>query len=51
LLELLWSRATIHPWHYGMESDVTASRDAGFAEHLTKPALDAANRRVSSSDD
>jgi len=40
---------------YGMESDVTASRDAGFAEHLTKPvdlaALDAAIRRVSSSGD
>ena len=26
---------------YGMESDVTASREAGFAEHLTKP-VDAA---------
>ncbi len=35
---------------YGMEADVAASRDAGFAEHLTKPvdfaALDAAIRRV-----
>jgi CheY-like chemotaxis protein len=35
---------------YGMESDITASREAGFAEHLTKPvdlaALDAAIRRV-----
>jgi CheY-like chemotaxis protein len=35
---------------YGMESDVAASRDAGFDEHLTKPvdvlALDAAIRRV-----
>ena len=38
---------------YGMESDIEASRDAGFAEHLTKPvdlaALDAAIRRVSRS--
>ncbi|MDQ3439852.1 MAG: PAS domain S-box protein [Planctomycetota bacterium] len=38
---------------YGMESDVTASRDAGFAEHLTKPvdlaALQAAIHRVASS--
>ena len=38
---------------YGMESDIAASRDAGFAEHLTKPvdlaALDAAIRRVSRS--
>ena len=37
---------------YGMESDVTASRDAGFAEHLTKPvdlaALEAAIRRLGS---
>lgn len=35
---------------YGMESDITASRDAGFAEHLTKPvdltALQAAIQRV-----
>ena len=35
---------------YGMESDIAASRAAGFAEHLTKPvdfaALDAAIRRV-----
>ena len=35
---------------YGMESDIAASREAGFAEHLTKPvdlaALDAAIRRV-----
>src|SRR5205085_8476022 len=35
---------------YGMESDVTASRDAGFAEHLTKPVdldmLDRAIRRL-----
>jgi signal transduction histidine kinase/CheY-like chemotaxis protein len=35
---------------YGMESDVTASREAGFAEHLTKPvdlaALQAAIHRV-----
>lgn len=35
---------------YGMESDISASRDAGFAEHLTKPvdlpALDAAIRRI-----
>ena len=38
---------------YGMESDVAASRDAGFAVHLTKPvdlsALEAAMRRVSES--
>jgi PAS domain S-box-containing protein len=37
---------------YGMESDIAASRAAGFTEHLTKPvdlaALDAAIRRVSS---
>jgi PAS domain S-box-containing protein len=37
---------------YGMESDVAASRDAGFTEHLTKPvdlaALEAAIRRVAS---
>ena len=36
---------------YGMESDVAASRDAGFAEHLTKPvdlaSLEGAIRRVS----
>ena len=35
---------------YGMESDVVASRDAGFTEHLTKPvdlgALQAAIHRV-----
>jgi CheY-like chemotaxis protein len=35
---------------YGMESDIIASREAGFAEHLTKPvdlaALDGAIRRV-----
>jgi CheY-like chemotaxis protein len=35
---------------YGMESDVAASREAGFTEHLTKPvdlaALEAAIRRV-----
>jgi signal transduction histidine kinase/CheY-like chemotaxis protein len=35
---------------YGMESDVRASHDAGFADHLTKPvdlaALDAAIARV-----
>ena len=35
---------------YGMESDIAASREAGFAEHLTKPvdmaALEAAIRRV-----
>jgi CheY-like chemotaxis protein len=35
---------------YGMESDVAASREAGFAEHLTKPvdlsALQAAIHRV-----
>jgi PAS domain S-box-containing protein len=35
---------------YGMESDVVASRDAGFAEHLTKPvdlaALQGAIHRV-----
>ncbi len=35
---------------YGMESDVAASREAGFAEHLTKPvdlaALQAAIQRV-----
>ena len=35
---------------YGMETDVRASRDAGFAEHLTKPidvaALEAAVHRV-----
>jgi CheY-like chemotaxis protein len=35
---------------YGMESDITASREAGFAEHLTKPvdlmALEAAIQRV-----
>lgn len=34
----------------GMDSDIAASRDAGFAEHLTKPvdlaALDAAIRRT-----
>ena len=38
---------------YGMESNIAASRQAGFAEHLTKPvdlaALDAAIRRVSGS--
>jgi CheY-like chemotaxis protein len=38
---------------YGMESDIAASRAAGFAEHLTKPvdlaALDAAIRRVTTS--
>jgi CheY-like chemotaxis protein len=36
---------------YGMESDIAASRDAGFVEHLTKPvdlgALQAAIHRVS----
>jgi CheY-like chemotaxis protein len=36
---------------YGMESDVAASREAGFAEHLTKPvdvaALRETIRRVS----
>jgi PAS domain S-box-containing protein len=36
---------------YGMDSDVAASREAGFAEHLTKPvdlaALEGAIRRVS----
>jgi CheY-like chemotaxis protein len=35
---------------YGMESDIEASREVGFTEHLTKPvdmaALDAAIRRV-----
>jgi len=35
---------------YGMESDIAASREAGFAEHLTKPidfpALEAALRRL-----
>ena len=35
---------------YGMESDIAASRDAGFAEHLTKPvdldALEAAIARI-----
>jgi CheY-like chemotaxis protein len=35
---------------YGMESDVAASRDAGFTAHLTKPvdftALDDAIRQV-----
>jgi CheY-like chemotaxis protein len=35
---------------YGMESDITASREAGFTEHLTKPidsaALEATIRRV-----
>jgi CheY-like chemotaxis protein len=35
---------------YGMESDIAASRDAGFAQHLTKPVdlarLDAAIRAV-----
>jgi CheY-like chemotaxis protein len=35
---------------YGMESDIVASRDAGFSEHLTKPvdlaALEAAIARV-----
>ena len=35
---------------YGMESDIAASREAGFAEHLTKPvdlaALEAAIRRL-----
>ena len=35
---------------YGMESDVAASREAGFTEHLTKPvdlaALEAAIRKV-----
>jgi PAS domain S-box-containing protein len=38
---------------YGMESDVAASREAGFAEHLTKPVdsarLNAAIRAVSGS--
>jgi signal transduction histidine kinase/CheY-like chemotaxis protein len=38
---------------YGMDSDISASRDAGFAEHLTKPVdladLDAAIRRVARS--
>ena len=29
---------------YGMESDIAASRDAGFAEHLTKPVDVAALR-------
>jgi hypothetical protein len=37
-----------------MESDIAASRAAGFAEHLTKPvdlaALDAAIRRVTVTD-
>ena len=36
---------------YGMESDIAASRAAGFAQHLTKPVdlarLDAAIRAVS----
>jgi CheY-like chemotaxis protein len=35
---------------YGMESDIAASREAGFAEHLTKPvdlvALESAIRRL-----
>jgi CheY-like chemotaxis protein len=35
---------------YGMESDIAASYEAGFAEHLTKPvdlaALEAAIQRV-----
>src|SRR3712207_7161054 len=35
---------------YGMDSDVAASREAGFAQHLTKPvdlaALEAAIQRV-----
>jgi CheY-like chemotaxis protein len=35
---------------YGMDSDIAASREAGFAEHLTKPvdahALEAAIRRL-----
>lgn len=35
---------------YGMESDIAASREAGFSEHLTKPvdlaALHAAIQRV-----
>ena len=35
---------------YGMESDITASRDVGFVTHLTKPvdlaALEAAIREV-----
>jgi CheY-like chemotaxis protein len=39
---------------YGMESDIAASRDAGFVEHLTKPvdltALQAAIHRVCSRD-
>ena len=37
---------------FGMESDILASREAGFTEHLTKPvdlaALSAAIRRVTS---
>jgi len=35
---------------YGMDSDIAASREAGFVEHLTKPvdlaALEAAIRRA-----
>ena len=38
---------------YGMDSDIAASREAGFAEHLTKPvdfeALDSAIRRITAS--
>ena len=40
---------------YGMESDVAASREAGFSRHLIKPvdlaALEAAIRDVTSSSD
>ena len=40
---------------YGMESDVAASLEAGFIQHLTKPvdlaAYEAAIRRVSGSPD
>jgi CheY-like chemotaxis protein len=38
---------------YGMESDITASREAGFAEHITKPVdlkkLQTAIQRVTAS--
>ena len=49
-LRSTYGRRAIALTGYGMESDVQASRDAGFSEHLTKPVdfetLEEAIRRV-----